>query len=203
MSNMFEVETKNVLTEAAKKVMELLDQEVRISISRECLEKLEENEIFAEATKEGVSREFFRSLVVPSLNHLIDNLNLEKFNDSMTMTLIRGSLDEKLDLTSFSGEDIFEIADSAGALAKIYEPEFKKKIVFNEAIELVTQKGNISINAAIKKVVADMQSEDYVARQIERSNELCDKIANIINPIVDFYLEHETEIILAVMMKKK
>lgn len=203
MSNMFEIETKNVLREAAKSTMELLNQQVRISISRECLEQLEGNEIFAEETKEGITREFFKSLAVPVLNHLIESLDLKKFNDSTTMALIRGTADEKLDLTSFSGEDIFDIMDSEGAFEKIYEPEFKKQLVFNEAIELVTKKGNISINTAIKRVVADMQSEDYVDRQIEESNKLCDQIASIINPIVDFYLEHETEFILAIMMKKK
>lgn len=200
MGNTFELETKKVLTEAAQKAMEVLNQEVRISVSRECLEKLDENEIFAEATKEGITREFLKSMVVPALNHLIDNLNLEKFNNSMTKALI---LDEKIDLTAFTGKDIFEAMEAAGAFEKVYEPEVKKQIIFNEAVELATQKGNISMNTAIKRVIADMESADYIDRQIEKANKLFDQIASIINPIVEFYLKHEVEIILKIAMSKK
>lgn len=200
MGNMFELETKKVLAEAAQKAMEVLNQEVIISVSRECLQKLDENEVFAAATKEGITREFLKSMVVPALNHLIDNLNLEKFNNSMTKALI---LDEKIDLTAFTGEDIFDVMDSAGAFEKVYEPEFKKQIIFNEAVELATQKGNISMNTAIKRVIADMESADYIDRQIEKANKIFDQIASIINSILEFYLEHEVEIILRIAMSKK
>lgn len=200
--NMFEMEAKNVLKEAVRNIMEVVNQEVIISVSRECLDKLEENESFAEVTKEGISREALRSGIVTAFNDLIRNLNLEKFNDSTTMELIRGTLHERLDLTSFTGEDIFDIMDSAGLFSEIYKPEFKKTVIFNRAIELVAQSGNISFNTAVKRAIADVETKDYITREFEKSN-LFNRIASSINLIVEFYLEHETEFILAIMMKKK
>lgn len=203
MRNSFAIESKNVFKEAARNIMEVANTEVIISVSRECIDNLEKNKTFAEATKEGLSRETLRNSIVPAFNYLISNLNLEKFNTSTTMQLIRGAVYEELDLTSFSGEDIFDIMDSEGLFAEIYKPEFKKQLIFNEAIELVAQKGNISFNEAIERTIEEMKSETYSTRQLEKSEILSNRIASSINLIVEFYLEHETEIILAIMMKKK
>ncbi len=203
MGNKFGMEAKGVLKEAGQSIMgELLDQEVIISVSRKCLDKLEENEIFAEATKKGMSKEFIKSMVVPPLNYLIENLNLEKFNASMTMALINGALHEELDLTSFTGEYIFDIMDSVGVFDEMYKPEFKKNIIFNEAIELAALDGNISLNMAVERAIENMQSKEYAINQIEKANKLSDKIASSINSIVEFYLKNETAIILAIMAKK-
>lgn len=203
MDKMLELRTKLAITTSVQEFMEVMKRKIKISVSREALEKLEENELFASATKEGFSKEELKGIIVPILDYIIENIDIERIQNSKTMALIQVFIAEKdIDISTIDGETIFELLDSKEVLKELCYPEFKKQVVFAEAAGLAINQGNISFNTAIKRTIGLMQSGSPEFWGIEEDKKEIDEILNIINNLVDFYLDNEALFILEFVTKK-
>lgn len=203
MDKMLEVRTKLAITISVQEFMEVMKRKINFFVSRDALEKLEENELFASATKEGFSKEELKKIMVPVLDYIIENIDIERIKNSKTMALIQFFVtDNAIDISTIDGESIFELVDSKGAIKELYYPEFKKQAVFTEAARLAINQGNISFNTAIKRTIGLMQSGSSKFWGIEESEREIDEILNIINNLVDFYLDNELSFISEFITKK-
>lgn len=110
--------------------------------------------------------------------------------------------DNAIDISAIDGETIFELLDSKEILKELCQPEFKKQYVFNEAAKLAINQGNISFSTAIKRTIGLMQSGSPEFWGIEEDEKEIDEILNIINNLVDFYLDNESLFILEFITKK-
>lgn len=201
MNSIFEMKAENTLQTVLAEFKRLKEQKVKVTISKEKLKRLEENELFVAATKEGFSKETVRTIMEPIFDYFIENIDLERIENSTTMRLIK--IYKGIDLTSISGALIFDFLDEKEYLEDAYTPEFKKQIIFEEACELMISAGNISLNTAIKRTIAKLESENYISLAIEEGKMFINGIMNIINPLIEFYLENENEIIAKVLKIKK
>ncbi len=202
MDKMLELKTKLAITTSVQEFMDVMKRKIRIPVSREALEKLEENELFTSATKEGFSKEEMKGIIVPILDYIIENIDIERIKNSKTMALMQFFVLEKdIDISTIDGETIFELLDSKEALKELYYPDFKKQIVFAEATRLAINQGNISFNTAIKSTIGLMQAGSPEFWGIEEDKKDIDEILNIINNLVDFYLDNEALFILGFATK--
>lgn len=197
MNSIFEMKAENTLQTVLAELKRLKEQKVKVTISKEKLKKLEENELFVAATKEGFSKETVRTIIESMFDYFIENIDLERIENSTTMRLIK--IYKGIDLTSISGALIFDFLDEQGILEEMYNPEFKKQCIFEEACELMISAGNISFNTAIKRTIAKLETENFISSTIEEEKKDINGILNIINPLIEFYLENENEIIARVL----
>lgn len=196
MDKKLKLETELVMLTSVQEFMEVVKRKIKISISREALEKLEENELFASATKEGFSKEELKKIAVPALDYIIENIDIERIKTSKTMILLQVFVtDNFIDISTINGETIFEFLDSKEVLKELCYPEFKKQVVFAEAARLAINQGNISFNTAIKRTIGLMQSGSPEFWEIDEDKREIDEILNIINNLVNFYLDNESSFI--------
>lgn len=191
MNEVLKLQTKMMLANAVSQFSELMGRNVRVSFSQENLRKLEENELFAQATKEGFSKETLRQICVPFFDNFIKQVDMERIKGSITMQFVKGRYPGKIDLEAVTGAYIFDLMDSKGLIEKCCEPEFKKAKIFAEACKLTVNKGNISFNTALKRTIAFMESEDYISSKIEEGKKTASSLWDILNPLIEFYLENE------------
>lgn len=196
MSELLKLQTKIMLAEAVSQLSELKKRYVTVSFSSEDLRKLEENELFVQATKEGFSKETCKKMYVPILDHFIKQVDMERIKGSTTMKLVETRYSKKIDLESVTGEYLFNLMDSKGFFEKLCEPEFKKACIFNEACKLTVNKGNISFNTALKKTIAFVDTDEYILSEVESSKKTVSALWDIINPLIQFYLENEIRFLL-------
>lgn len=203
MHKMLVLETKLAVRTSICELIEVVKRKIRISVSREALEKLEENELFVSATKEGFSKEEVKRIIVHALDYIIENIDIERIKNSKTMKLMQVFvIDNAIDISIIDGETIFEFLDSKGVLKKLYYPEFKKQCVFGLAANLAINEGNISFNTAIKRTIELMQSGSIKFWGLEEYEEEVDEILNIISNLIDFYLDNESEFIFEFISNK-
>lgn len=196
MDKKLKLETELLMLTSVQEFMEVVKRKIKISISREALEKLEENELFASATKEGFSKEELKKIAVPALDYIIENIDIERIKNSKTMILLQVFVtDNSIDISTINGETIFEFLDSKEVLKELCYPEFKKQVVFAEAARLAINQGNISFNTAIKRTIGLMQSGSPEFWEIDEDKREIDEILNIINNLVNFYLDNESSFI--------
>lgn len=108
----------------------LANSTIRPSIPHEQLEKLENNELFATATEEGLSKETVRKITEPALDYFLEKINWEKIKASKTVQLIKIFCDE-IDFDAVNGAFWFDFADSYGVVDGVCSPEFKKRYIFS------------------------------------------------------------------------
>lgn len=203
MNKMLELETKLMVKTSLQEIVENVKRKVIFSVPYEDLKKLEENELFVEATKEGFSKEELEKAVVPLLNYIIENINVEKIINSRTMKLAQLLyINKEIDVQNINGKAIFEWLDVNGCFADVYSTEFKKQRIFTEAAKLAINKGNITFDTAVKRTIFKMEVGDSEFWGFETGKKEIDSIINVINNLVDFYLENELEFISSFMTKK-
>lgn len=191
---------KNILTTVVEDVKDFKTKRASFSISQEELKKLDKNVFFAEATKEGFSKEIIRKIYEPALDYIIEKLDLKKISKSLTMTYIKLRY-RKINLKTINGSSLFDLLDSNGLLDYACSPEYKKEIICRNAYKLVVNEGDISFNTALKRSMTYIDSQEFICSEIKlKKQELLD-LVNIINPLINFYFENEKDFI-ALFLKK-
>lgn len=204
MDPILELTTKHVVTSSLDEVKKIIRKNISISIPREELSKLEEIEIFSEATKEGFPKEDIQKLIETIFDYFLENIDLEKISTSSTMTLLKLLyLNSNFDLRYITSHDIFEFLDSHGYLEDFYSPKFKKEFIFSQACNIVVEKRNISFNTAIKRAIKETESDKFLSSRIDSIKKRCLDILEILNPLIAFYLEYENIFISDFLKKEK
>lgn len=173
----------------------LRNSKVKVDITVEQIRQLEEcNHEFAEATQEGFTEDQVREMVVNILDYFIKQLKLERLEKSFALMLFSIKV-KKVDLAAITGTAFYEYMLENDLVKQFTDPEFKKKYIAATATELTVEKKNISFNTAVRRVIAKCNSATFVEDEVEKTKPEIDAVCDIINPLVDWYMENEMEII--------
>lgn len=159
---------------------------------------------FAEATKVGFSEEEVKRYIVVVFDQVFNALNIGKLEHTLSNGMIAAIRGKKIDFSQFSGIGAYNYMRNNGSIFSQYlEPEFKKKIIYCRAIEIVVKTKTISFNTAVKRAIHEIENNEYTPKMDADDQEFLDDISGIINPLIDLYIENEVEIISAIARKIK
>ena len=94
---------------------------------------------------------------------------------------------------------VYNYAKSKGIFDKYLTPEFKKKIIYGRAVQIVVEAKTISFNTAVKRAIREIKEEGFIPKMDADDQELLDDISGIINPLVDLYIDNEMQILAAIV----
>lgn len=188
----------NTLLEVLEEIQKMSEKKRwRVSFDADEIAEFEsKNPEFAEATKEGFSEEEVRKIVIDIADYLIENLNLKRLKDSYAIMLLRLSGKLKVSFSNLTGENVYDYLKENGYVDQLQTPEVKKGFIFSEAVETVVKAKTISFNNAVRKTIAKYNSGKEIV-ELEGNS----KFFEIINKLIDLYVENEEEIVDAILKR--
>lgn len=158
---------------------------------------------FAEATKTGFSEEEIKQAIVAAFDALAGTLKIAKLEFTLSNVVLLVKLGKKIKFSQFNGTAVYNYLKDNDMLAQYLEPEFKKKMIYSKAIEIVLKTKTISFNTAVKRAIHEIEQEGFLTKMSADDEEFLDDISRIINPLIDLYIENEMEILSAISSKIK
>lgn len=192
------------LNEVSDRIEAFSNKRSSVSITTKDIRSLEEVcPEFVAATQTGFSEEEVKHFIVRAFDALFGALNIGKLENTLSNVLISVALEKKIDFSQFSGIGIYNYLRNKKSFSKYLEPEYKKKIIFGEAIKIAVEAKTISFNTAVKRAIRKINEEGFTPKFDEEDREFIDDISGIINPLIDLYIDNEMDILAAIMSKKK
>lgn len=192
---------KNALTDFFDGLKRVHNSKVKAEISTERIRQLEEtNPEFAEATQEGFTEEQTKRMLVDLADCFVKQLHLEQLEKSFAMMLFSIKV-QKVDFSKFTGAALYEYLLEHDALKELRSPDFKKKYIVSSAAELTVEKGNITFNTAIRKVIEKCNSGTFIEEEVKKAKPEIDAVCEVINQLIDWYMENETDL-MGMLMKE-
>lgn len=194
-----EEEVKAAFAENLKKVVDgfkqMKDSKLRAEFSVDRVKQLEETmPEFAEATQEGFTPEQTKRIITELADYFIEQMKLDRLEKSYIITLLKLKVKE-IDFSKCTGEALYEYAVENNLVEILNAPDFKKKCIVTAAVEMVVKKGNITFNTAIRRIINKSTTDEFVNEQIEETKPDVAEFCTVINPLIDWYLENETDIL--------
>ena len=176
----------NKLKATYSDIVRLNDQNIKSRIPKKYFEKFENDELLISAVNKGLSEETLKTLLI----FVFEKVNLEKLSNSSTFAIIRPL---NKDLKTLTPESLYDFLYSKNILDKAFSPEFKKSLIYERALEITVEKGNISFKTALKKAITEFENEEKLIKMAtsKKYSENLESYIDIINSLIDFYLENE------------
>lgn len=167
-------------------IVRLNDRNIKARIPKKYFEKFENDELLISAINKGLSEETLKTLYI----FIFEKINLEKISNSSTFTLIKPFIK---DLKTLTPESLYDFLYSKNILDKSFTAEFKKTIIYERALEITVEKGNISFKTALKKAINELEDEEKFTQKLTTKgySESFEGYIDIINSLIGFYLENE------------
>lgn len=199
---MKELEKKNKVQQTIQECLERLkalnSKTMSFKVKRTDIDDLEANHPqFAEATKTGFSKEQMKQSFISFFDEAIAPLNVYRLEHSITNVVVSVSIGHKLDFSILTGEKMYEFVKDSDAFKDLCTPDFKKRFIVSKAINRMMSAKTISFNTAVRKVIEDGERNGYDLGVNEEVRQQLKEMAEIINPLIDLYLEHEIDILAA------
>ncbi len=189
------VELTKALTDFFEGLKRIHQNKVNAKISMDRIRQLEEkNPEFAEATQEGFTEEQIKRLLVNELDYLINKLNPKRLEKSFAVMLFSIKV-QKIDFTKCTGTALYEYLAEHEALEGLLSPDFKKKYIVSSAAEMTVEKGNITFNTAMRRVIEKCNSGSFIEDEIKSMKPELDAVCEVINQLVDWYMANETDLL--------
>lgn len=188
------------ITEVLERAEAFGGKRMHITIMTKEIKALEEaNPEFAEVTKTGFSEEEAKRYIVSVFDALFEVLNIGKLENTLSNVLLSIKRGSKIEFSKFNGTSVYNYAKSKDIFDKYLTPEFKKKIIYGRAVQIVVEAKTISFNTAVKRAIREIKEEGFILKMDADDQEFLDDISGIINPLIDLYIDNEMQILAAIV----
>lgn len=195
-----EKKQKNIdtLMECAERFQNFCKQRITTWIDSGEIERLDRDcPEFAEATREGFTEEEIKFYVVTSFNFLLDPINLGKLDETLISVIAKIQRKKEFQFGEITGETVYQYVSKRKEFEELRQPLFKKKIIFQNAVEMVVEKKNISFNTAVKRAIEEFEKNKFKVRDRAKTEAMFAELAGVINPLIDLFVDNEIEILSA------
>ncbi len=190
------------LNEVFGRIEAFNDKRMYMSIMTKEIRDLEaRNPEFVAETEKGFSEEEVKRYIVTAFDAIFGVLNIGKLENTLSNVLLSLKLRKKFDFSQFSGIGVYNYIRNKDSFAKFLEPDYKKKIIYGRAVNIVVETKTISFNTAVKRAIHEIKEEGYVPKLDADDQEFLEDISRIINPLIDLYIDNELEILAAIGSK--
>lgn len=175
------------------------NSKVKAEIPVDQIRQLEETmPEFAEETQSGFTAEQTKRIVIELADYFFEQMKLERLEKSLSFTLFKIKV-KNIDFSACTGAALYEYMLEKDMVKELCTPDFKKRCMVAAAMSLTVEKGNITFNTAMRRIINKCRTDKFVEEEIEESKQDLVEICETVNPIIEWYLENETEILQWIM----